>query len=314
MATKNAARRGNVGAAAAHDNVEGQQLTYERFIGNKGRSFAALSPSGRYAFVDKIQCWLRTPLDPNQLAMLQKRCGGTVHVKSERARFDGSYVQRLQLHQPKPEALAWITSSEGLRINYVELALDLTFDSAEELDAAHDLIGSLHWKTHHGKQEVRIVNGETRYSAPRSAPNVFVTYADKPCRITGEVFCLHMEWRMRGKALRNTSLAATLEQGPRAFWRSRLIFREIDLTRFGYLALNRQDRTKRRGEHQAVSRGGFIYDLDLRAGGILMHSLGKSTQAVLDSFKCARPNQFSISLSVDHLLPSDNEGWGVSFL
>lgn len=316
-----AARRGNAGAAQRQRHDEGVQLAQDSRASNAGineagakrlrhgERFAALHPSGRYAFVDKLQFWTKTPLAPNQIATLQSQCGGKVYAANERARFGGRFVQRVQMCQPQPEALAWVNSSEGLRINYAEIALDFVFDSEEELQAAHDLICRLHWKRHHGKQQVTFVEDSTRYSGQRKAANVLVTYADKPCRITGEVFCLHIEWRMRGKSLRKKSLSEIIEEGPRTFWQSRLIFREIDFNRLGHLSLNRQHGSNRREPRQTVSRGGFVYDVDRATGCIMVHALGRSTQSVLDGFKLAEAGRFSTLLSVDHLLPSADQGW-----
>jgi hypothetical protein len=74
--------------------------------------------------------------------------------------------------------------------------------------------------------------GDTRYDADRAAQNGIVFYKEDHSRITGEEYCLHLEWRLnRLRAVR----AAGIETGQdllkfdhRAFWQKRLRLYEVD--------------------------------------------------------------------------------------
>src|SRR5262249_13571759 len=104
-------------------------------------------PVGVIAYVDKIQLWLKTPLLRTELDWLRSDCGGLYHVrKSKRWDRSRSYRQRLQLRQPNLKLLQWLSTLKGVLINYLELALDWTFDSEEERDEAHEFVGHYHVK------------------------------------------------------------------------------------------------------------------------------------------------------------------------
>jgi hypothetical protein len=86
-------------------------------------------PAGIMAYVDKIGLWLKTPLPHSDLDWLNAQCRGGIYVLQKGMRFDRSYRQRLQLRQPTVEALHALAGLDGVLLNYLELALDWTFDS-----------------------------------------------------------------------------------------------------------------------------------------------------------------------------------------
>jgi hypothetical protein len=136
---------------------------------------------------------------------------------------DRRYTQWLQLCQPSDAALRFIAAREH-RLNYAEVALDWTFDTEYERDDAHRFVNEHMVKPHHRDQEVKYVNG-TRYTGMRPVPNNVVIYADKPCRITGELYCVHIEWRINGvKALPRAGIHSVqdlLTLKHREFWQER---------------------------------------------------------------------------------------------
>lgn len=221
--------------------------------------------------------------------------------------FNSFYRQRLQLRLPSHEALQSLSTLSDVLLYYVEFALDWIFHTEAKRDEARDLFDKHHLKKWHGRQPLRFVK-RTRYTGPRSAPNVLTTYSDRESKITGEVFCLHAEWRIRrSRALRAVGvngLADLLAFDHRSFWSERLLISALDLRQLGRLHCNTERHTRRR-KPWILS---FRYDVHLRAGTIILNALG-SIQAVIDA--CS--SRFDVkscltSINVRHLLPSSRPG------
>jgi hypothetical protein len=126
-------------------------------------------PTSRQKYFDRLQVWLRHPLDQTSIDWLRSECGGRLPEPDNRpAGFDPKYRQRLQPCQPSSLALEWFAdlNDDSLRygrdqpdvyINQVELALDLTFSSSRELHAAFRFeYANLIRRWHSPKQEVRL--------------------------------------------------------------------------------------------------------------------------------------------------------------
>jgi hypothetical protein len=175
-------------------------------------------PSKVYPYFDNLQVWLLKPVDKATLAKLRKLCGkGGLHVHDHPARFDARYRQRLQFKQPSVKALLWIASRNDALINRMEIALDFIFDSwADYHDAFEFLYENIVRRWHGKNQKVKLVSklkgqrklevvddicssGQaTFYDGPRSARSKIVFYKNMYSRITGELHCLHLEWRVNG--------------------------------------------------------------------------------------------------------------------
>jgi hypothetical protein len=271
-----------------------------------------IKPCGTYAFVDKAQVWLKQPLSGAKLDWLKKLCGpGGLHKKNERARFDYTFTQRLQLNQPTLEALQFLGAIDNVLLNYVELSLDWTFDREAERNCAYDFLGRFHVKKHHRDHGIRWFGGGgvTRYTGPRKSPNVLAVYRDRPSKVTGEAFCVHLDWRIKGAvAMRRagiTSVTELLELNHRQFWHERLLMRELDLRKLGRnYHVHVAGKGSRRGAWViSYGRGRFFYQADLRAGATILRALN-TTQAVLDCYtKRFNVNRCLRNISVDHLLP-----------
>jgi hypothetical protein len=220
--------------------------------------------------------------------------------------FNNAFVQRIQLRQPQDEALQFFAARNDALLNIVELALDWVFDYYDALDEAFDFVCRHHVKQHHGSQGVRFYpgkNGVSRYTGPRTAPNVLAVYADKVCRVTGERYCVHLDWRIRGvpalTAAQIKSVADLLDFDHHAFWSKRLILAEIDERHLGRLLNN----PKRRLPWLTRSRSGRVYDYDLRHGSTVVHVSG-SVQAVIDNCRHrVRVRNCLRRFDVSHLLP-----------
>jgi hypothetical protein len=72
---------------------------------------------------------------------------------------------------------------------------------------------------------------------PCKAPNNLADYAHRPSKQTGEIDCVHLDWRIRGHAALCragfVSVRDVLDINHRAFWAHRLIMLDIDPDRLG---------------------------------------------------------------------------------
>jgi hypothetical protein len=271
-----------------------------------------INPQGIYAYFDKITVWLRQPISYDEQKWISQQCGkGGLHVHNRFARFDRLFTQRLQLRQPNREVLLWLAKRNDAHLNYVEFSLDWTFPSENLKDEAWQFVCQYQLKKYHREHGIRFVAGVTRYTGPRSAPNVLAIYCDKPCRLTGEVYCTHLDWRMKGAAtLRRVgifSVADLLNFDHRLFWSTRMLFHAIAPDKLGRIYWNHHRKSKRRGRWVVKSKNGFIYDIDARTGGTIMRALG-STQAVVDEWrKHFDVNRCLVPIDHQHLLPGPRD-------
>ena len=268
-------------------------------------------PTEKMSYVDSIQLWLKNPLLPRtRLDWLAARCD-SIDVRQQPKRWDPAYRVRLQVRRPSQEALQWLATLSGVLMNYVEIGLDWTFTTEEERDAAHEFVINHHIKRWHGDQQVTFHKG-TRYTAQRRVPNKLVSYADRPSRITEEIHCVHVQWRLNGaRALQRAGIATVaelLKLDHHQFWKDRLLLRRVNQQ-----ALGRQynvhvlGKGRRRGPWIAYYGPGksLRYNYDGRAGYILMRTRG-TTQAVVDEFR----KHFDVSrcleaLEIPELLPGN---------
>jgi hypothetical protein len=265
------------------------------------------------AFIDRATLWLINPLSKEQLKALRQRCGfRKLHVSRRKPFPHWPYEQRLQICQPKRDVLEIFLHRNDVLLNYVEIALDLTFDSEDERDEAYKFICQHIVKDHHRDQKVKFVGkeGATRYSAPRNSPNVLVIYRDRASKVTGEVFCVHVEWRIKGRpALKRQqfeSLADLVNIEFFAFWQKRLRLHAVNRQKLGRKHNNYFRKTNRRGNW--VKRWGRLeIDFDLRSGGLLMRLHG-SVQTLIDEVRFIDVRGCLTPIPVEHLLPTQNQG------
>jgi hypothetical protein len=138
--------------------------------------------------------------------------------------------------------------------------------------------GSQNIKLIRGRKEGRKVKSEvvdeiemaeTRYDAWR-APNKICFYRDKPCRLTGEIHCLHLEWHLNGlRAVRRAGIESgqdLVDFDHRSFWDPRLLLFDVDIERLGRLVRNQSTGKKSRAS-------GSNYFTDRRTGHTLMKSV-----------------------------------------
>ena len=245
------------------------------------------------------------PPPPSELVALDEQCGGGLHKEWKRKRWDPKYQMFVQLFQPYDAALAYLATLDDVLLNRGEVALDLIFASEQELDAAHEIVSKHHRQRWHGEQEVRFYK-ITRYSAGPRAANKLANYADKACRITGEVFCLHIEWRLIGaQALRRAGLGTVgelLEFDHRRFWQDRLLLQSVNLEALGrQFSMHVLNKGRRRGPWiEYVNTG---HEVMCSVGSQAAGTKG-SVQALVDQYR----KQFDVGrcledIEVEALLP-----------
>lgn len=270
-----------------------------------------------YSFIDKITIWLRDPLSKEGVQDLRQRCdAGKLHVSSKKPFPRWGYEQRLQICQPTREVLEMFAKRNDVFLNYLELAIDFGCNSEDDLDAAYDFLSHHIVKSHHGKQKVKCVGNRRRgtlYWALRNSGNVLVLYADRPSKVTGEVFNAHVEWRIKGspalKRQKLESLIDLLNLDVRQFWAKRLSLQKVSLVKLGRAQQNFQRKTNRRGDW-IIKRGRFAYDIDYRTGCTLMHTFG-SVQSLIDEWKWINVRRCLTPIAVESLCQRRFKQWSM---
>lgn len=262
-----------------------------------------------YSYWDVARLWLRSPLDDEQVRALRQYAGGKkMRVWNKVANFNPEFVQRLTLYQPRPQAFELLAHRNDALINYTEAANDLIFSTEDSKIDGHRFVDRTHVKRHRGKQHLGYA-GEgkavTRYTGPRAAPLNLVAYSDQHCRITGEVDCLHQEWRINSAAACRAagihSVRDLLTFNHRAFWERHYLLAEIDKRKFGRMV--RYQQSGKRRPSRIITVGKFTYDVDLRVGATITKALG-STQKVIDHYKRVLPvGRCLIPIEVASILP-----------
>lgn len=243
--------------------------------------------AANHCYFDKLQFWVCKPIDQKTIAQLAKECGrGGIYAKDGPARFDARYRQRVEFRQPSIKALRWLTQRSDALINRAEITIDLVFNNWAERDDTWEFLHQHLVRRWHGrKQEIRAYRrraqnhplsdeggvGDTRYDAGRGAPNVVVFYREEHSRVTGELCCLHLEWRLNGsRAVRAAGIESgrdLLEFDHRQFWQKRLLLFDVDRRRLGRLIRNQITGRKRRAP-EILRTEGFYVNLDGRTGEV----------------------------------------------
>jgi hypothetical protein len=262
-------------------------------------SVVPVKPVTVHPYFDRVALWLPERANKPFLAKLRPKCG-SLHVGNDRARFDPKLVQRLELKQPKPQALRLLAGLPGAHLNQVEVALDLVFANSRERDRTYEFLAYHLVRRWHGKkQQIHIHHGkaETRYDAGRSASNSIVLYQEDHSRITGESDCLHVEWRaLNQRAVRSAGIESARDLVGfdfRQFWKKQLLLLTVEPERLGRY-FPRQGRKGRRRKSA----------LDHRRGRILLNGVA-SIQELIDRYQVRRLLR---PIANETLLPKRSEG------
>jgi hypothetical protein len=288
---------------------------------NIPRQRTLIKPSAIYPFFDKIQFWVCEPVDRKTLTQLRKQCGsGGIFAKNGPARFDAQFHQRVELRQPTDQALQWLTRRDDALINRAEITLDLVFKYRGDRDETWNFLHRYLVRRWHGKkQEIRVVRSgesrpsvsdkyDTRYDAGRSAPNCIAFYKQGHSRVTGEVNCLHLEWRLKGlKAVRSIGIERgrdLLEFDHRQFWQERLLLVAANKERLGRLIRNQLNGKKSRISRIEQVGKNFRINLDKRTGDVHVRASDTMQELIDELGPSYRINRAMVPIPNDGLLPN----------
>lgn len=190
------------------------------------------------------------------------------------------------------------------RIVYLEIALDIILANDQILRKAFAAFKRCFVQLWNGKNEsIEFDNGGM--STGRRWNGKYVSgYISKPSPVTGEVDCLHIEFRICStRAARDigiASIADLLAFDFRAFWQKHLILRDVDIARLGRHSLNKRFGTRRQVPGPDDRRTGQVrwrahgYD---KSGSLCV-------QALIQNYGSG---PFLKNIPVAHLLPSSTE-------
>lgn len=273
-------------------------------------------PGSIYSYIDRAQLWVKQPLSKGDLDDLRALAGKKLRIWSRPMPYMPSLKQRFTLFQPSRDLLQHLRPHEPY-INAVEIALDWVYPDELRKDRAFEFTCQGVVKSHHREQGIRWFNGITRYSGPRGAPNVMAIYGDKHSKVTGEVDCVHLDWRIsRRGAIERANLDTIdklLNLDFRKFWDQRLKLLQVDGETLGRLYHNRLTGSQRR-KALIHGEGKFPYYVDRRMAGTLIQALQlNSAQQVIDHFKRdIRIERCLMAFEHEALLPNAfGEGQGI---
>lgn len=267
------------------------------------------SPARIDCYLDLCRVWRPRPFVKAEVGWLADRCGSARFGRKRNGRLN---FHRLIVGQPTRAARRWLAAQPGLQLSYVELALDWVFDSQHECDAAYELVDRCFYKKYHRVSHHVHHEKRTRYSGHRKLPHVVALYDDLSSRITGELFTLHLEWRTRSaRALRGIwikSIADLIDFDHLAFWRERLLLREIDRELLLQMFMNKANGNRR--QDGAVLQGGWF---TREQTAHRLFGLYPTTQSIVDCLRrIVHVERAVIPLDVEHLLPLPNDVWSQS--
>jgi hypothetical protein len=271
---------------------------------------ADINPTARIPYIDKLEIRLAERLTREEYLLLNRSCRLMIPSNGYR-KYCFQYKVKLSLYQPTNEAIEFLASLKNTQLCQVEFALDFIFDDEMSRDEAAELFDQ-HFVQRNLRGDKRYVSNDgvyfTRYTIKRWGPNNAVLYFDRPSKVTGELYCVHFEWRISGTGnLRRAGFASAadfMKIDWREFWRKRLIFFVGNVKTFGRKYQNHRLKTKRRIEWVEIFSGGFAYNHDRIAGTIFR---GLSMQEIWNLYGRlwggVRP--YLIQIDVNDLLPEN---------
>ncbi len=195
------------------------------------------------------------------------------------------------------------------RIVYLEIALDIILPNEQILRKAFAAFKRCFVQLWNGKNEsIEFDNGGM--STGRRWNGKYVTgYISKPSPVTGEIDCLHIEYRICStRAVRDigiASIADLLAFDFRAFWQKHLVFRDVDIERLGRHSLNKRFGTRRQEPGPDDRRTGQV----IWRARACDRSGTHCVQALIQNYGSG---PFLKSIAVGHFLPSASQNALVS--
>ena len=228
----------------------------------------------RYDYIDKIAVRITRDISKSELRFLQDNV--VEFVDYRQGHYTRGFVNGvLTIVAPKPPALQFLADlPDRTIVNYLEVARDYICDEGTKW-LLRDLFDRHLVQPWHGRHvQVREENGS--YTSQDEAPRKFVWYADKPCKLTGDVDCFHLEGRHVG-VVQVSKLGIHHPRGLLSFdfakyWQKHLHLYDIDLERLGRYHLNQQSGSRRQ-QPMLQQCGPITYNRDRATGCVLFKSL-----------------------------------------
>jgi hypothetical protein len=245
-----------------------------------------------YDYFDVVRLRLTRPLSESELSSLRDNATDAWFMRGHYIR--GFTDEVLTVNLPKERALQVLARLPGAIVNYLEISRDLIVPEgkAQSLQDRFDAHFVQPW---HGRDETVIgtVYAAVSYTRRRRRGHWFGWYSDRPCKLTGEVGCFHLEARYQGApAVRKLGIyhpRDLLNFDHAAHWAKHIQLFKIDYERLGRLYHNRRSGSRR--SKPIISVGRFAYNRDCAAGAVLYnvfawhpHQERHSVQQFVDTF------------------------------
>jgi hypothetical protein len=242
-------------------------------------------------YFHSVQWSMHRPINKQEDAKLIMEADA---VSSHWSGFGNNYLWNVVA--PTDRCLKMINDMGARKPNYVEMARDLEFDNWFEGDICkefHDMFWCEPW---HGNKEMKYgydledqeMTNTTTYSGQKQHKSKFAWYQQYENRHTGEIYRprFHVEMRARGREVIKKkmgidcteSMIGWTQEEHESRWlggdgrRGWLEYRDVDLSALGRKHRNMHARVKKRGFLIEKFDNGYVYDKDLRVGGIILRA------------------------------------------
>jgi hypothetical protein len=250
-------------------------------------------------YFDVVQTWFDEPLQPGRLRQLRRQCANLYDRDGslEPMPYNQDLIYCVQARQPTTaylETLLKLEATMPIWINYAELARDECWPSRGVLVNVKEYRDGHELRLWHPKAEQTVSYDDefgNTYDASRKKPRLLTRYMEEHSRITGELDCLHTEFRLMGKQSCERAGIETVSDlinfNHEAWWAAKTrIVTSPDYERLGRLVRNRRDNTRDRKPLIEFYRRGRVrlrFNHDWRLGYSWVKGC-ENMQAFVDSF------------------------------
>ncbi|MBB5053320.1 hypothetical protein HNQ36_003311 [Afipia massiliensis] len=296
---------------------------------------AALAPLDVYLYAHSGRILFKRPLTTEERQHLADNCQSLdVHrhgqwIKDASGAFRQLNIfpfrEQVQLVGANRVALAYLASRDDRiprgngalpkrdrqppLIIYLEIALDIILANEQILREAFAAFKRCFVQLWNGKNESIEFDNGGMSTGRRWNGKYLSAYISKPSPVTGEVDCLHIEYRICSaravRAVGIASIADLLAFDFRAFWQKHLVLRDVDIARLGRHSLNKRFGKRRQEPGPDDRRTGqvlwraYAYD---KSGSLCV-------QALIQNYGSG---PFLKNIPIAHFLPSSGENALVS--
>lgn len=260
-------------------------------------------PSSIWFYVDLIRVVVPRRLSREELDWLDEHCGQPTKRKKLPIGRRG-IRDVVRLYQPGPAVISWLAKLGRVKVERLELSADFGFltesdrrgfwrylqrhairlrrsanDRVEFITSVKDRYGRPSWQRVDTAEAAETIYDGYAYKRRGTTGKA---YWDKVGKVSGEVYTVHLERIIAGKAaLVRNGLERISDLNSMAwhhrFWSTRLQLRELDTQRLGKL-LNCRDTGRRRTRAWIVDIGGVDFNVDKARGRTAFRDAGWSLQ------------------------------------